>query len=80
MDLDNQELEYTRELNGVGKVKSKEYYMHEVVRLQNKINDSLDLIDSNLKFIINPETKQRNIVLDSVSIFRLVKILGEEDD
>ena len=78
MDLDNQELEYTRELNGVGK--TKQYYMQEVLRLQNKINDSLDLIDSNLKFIINPETKQRNIVLDSVSIFRLVKILGDQDD
>nr|DAP17750.1 MAG TPA: hypothetical protein [Caudoviricetes sp.] len=54
--------------------------MIETINLQNRINDALDLIDNNLKFITNPETKQRNIILDSVTIFKLVKILGDEDD
>ena len=61
-------------------MKTKQEYMIETINLQNRINDALDLIDNNLKFIINPETKQRNIVLDSVTIFKLVKILGDEDD
>ena len=78
MDLDNQELEYTRELNGVGK--TKQYYMQEVLRLQNKINEALDLVDNNIKLMVDQETKRRILILDSVSIFRLVKILGEEDD
>ena len=61
-------------------MKTKKEYMIETIKLQNRINDALYLIDNNLKFIINPETKQRNIVLDSVTIFKLVKILGDEDD
>lgn len=61
-------------------MKTKQEYMIETINLQNRINDALDLIDNNLKFITNPETKQRNIILDSVTIFKLVKILGDEDD
>lgn len=61
-------------------MKTKQEYMIETIKLQNRINDALDLIDNNLKFITNPETKQRNIILDSVTIFKLVRILGDEDD
>ena len=54
--------------------------LKEIMRLQNKINDALDLIDSDVKLVQEHESKRRLLILDSITIFKLVKILGDEDD
>ena len=80
MDLDDEELKATRILNGVAKMETKQDYMQEVLRLQNKINEALDLVDNNIKLMVDHETKRRILILDSISIFKLVKILGDDND
>lgn len=58
----------------------KKDYMIEVLKLQNKINDALDIISDEMKEIINPKTNEKIIILDFNSIYKLVKTLGDESD
>ena len=66
--------------NEVVQMVTKLDYMKEVLRLQEVINDALEIIDTKVDVNKDPETGQSIFTIDGESLIKLVKILGDVED